>query len=108
MQKLLVEFRENNRGIWEIAELEIYGRGHAPEARYVSQVVDLGRPVTLGDLTWAGRQDEDVRVELTARSGDDKDPNTYWRRTFRGNETTRFNENGFPLTSSSYSRIPSE
>ena len=35
-----------------IAELELYGEGFAPLATYVSEIIDLGRPVNLGELNW--------------------------------------------------------
>ena len=105
VQQLLFEAPENTRGIWEIAELEIYGRGFAPFARYVSNVIDLGAPASLGRLTWAGQQDDGALLALSTRSGHDADPNTYWRYTFRGGERTRFDERGRPLTLASYNKL---
>jgi hypothetical protein len=99
---LLLEFRENKRGIWEIAELEIYGRGRAPNSTYESQVIDLGQPVTLGNITWGGDEDDGASVDIALRTGDDVDPNVYWRKTFRGDEVSRFNENGGHLTLKDY------
>ena len=97
--------KENTQGIWEIAELEIYGRGFAPFAHYVSNVIDLGAPASLGRLTWAGQQDDGATLALSTRSGHDADPNTYWRYTFRGGERTRFDERGRPLTLASYTKL---
>ena len=105
VQQLLFEAPENTRGIWEIAELEIYGRGFAPFASYVSNVIDLGAPASLGRLTWAGQQDEGATLALSTRSGHDADPNTYWRYTFRGGERTRFDERGRPLSLASYNKL---
>ena len=99
---LLFEFRENKRGIWEIAELEIYGRGRAPSSTYESQVIDLGRPVTLGNITWGGDQGDGASVDIALRTGDDVDPNVYWRKTFRGDELSRFNTNGGQLSLKDY------
>ena len=42
VRRLLFEAYENTRGIWEIAELEIYGNGYVPFTSYVSNVLDLG------------------------------------------------------------------
>ena len=97
--------KENTGSIWEIAELEIYGRGFAPFASYVSNVIDLGAPASLGRLTWAGQQDEGATLALSTRSGHDADPNTYWRYTFRGGERTRFDERGRPLSLASYNKL---
>ena len=96
---------ENTTGIWEIAELEIYGRGFAPFASYVSNVIDLGVPASLGSLRWAGQQDAGATLVLSTRSGHDDDPNTYWRYTFRGGERTRFDAQGRPLNLASYNKL---
>ena len=105
VRRLLFEAPENTRGIWEIAELEIYGNGFAPFASYVSNVIDLGAPASLGSLTWAGQQDEGAALALSTRSGHDDDPNTYWRYTFRGGERTRFDAKGRPLNLASYNKL---
>ena len=105
VRRLLFEAPENTRGIWEIAELEIYGNGFAPFASYVSNVIDLGAPASLGSLRWAGQQDAGATLALSTRSGLDDDPNTYWRYTFRGGERTRFDAKGRPLDLASYNRL---
>ncbi len=107
VRRLLFQADENTRGIWEVAEFEIYGRGFAPFAGYVSNVIDLGAPASLGPLTWVGGQDEGAQVNLSMRSGLDDDPNTYWRSTFRGSERTRFDAEGRPLTLASYNKLQS-
>ena len=94
-------------GNWEIAEYQVFGDGFAQEARYSTDIIPLGGPSTLGDLKWAGAQDSVAKVDLTMRSGDDTDPNYYWRFTFRGNERSRFAANGRELTSSTYNRLES-
>ena len=105
VRRVLFSAAENTRGIWEIAELEIYGNGFAPFADYVSNVIDLGALASLGELTWAGREDEEASVALSTRSGQDADPNIYWRTTFRGGERTRFDAKGRPLTLASYNKL---
>lgn len=105
VRRLLFSAAENTRGIWEIAELEIYGNGFAPFAGYVSNVIDLGALASLGALTWAGREAEEADVALSMRSGLDADPNIYWRTTFRGGERTRFDARGRPLTLTSYNKL---
>ncbi len=107
VRRLLFQAEENTRGIWEVAELEIYGRGFAPFAGYVSNVIDLGAPASLGPLTWVGRQDEGATLAISMRSGLDDDPNIYWRSTFRGSERTRFDAEGRPLTLASYNKLQS-
>ncbi len=105
VQQLLFEAPENTTGIWEIAEFEIYGHGFAPFARYVSNVIDLGGPASLGSLRWSGDQDAGATLSLSTRSGLDADPNVYWRYTFRGGERTRFDAEGRPLTLASYGQL---
>ena len=92
---------------WEIAEVELFGNGYAPEASYRSNVIDLGGPASLGDLTWSARMDPGARLEMRARGGDDVDPNYYYRNTFRGDERTRFDENGNELTRAAYESLES-
>ena len=45
---VLFEGPENTRGIWEVAEFEIYGIGPAPFSSFVSNVIDLGGLPVLG------------------------------------------------------------
>ena len=93
------------KGTGRIAELEIYGDGFVSRAGYLSNIFDLGGRSILGDLTWSGKQDPGAAIELSMRTGDDEDPNSYWRRTFRGDERTRFDQDGNLLNRSSYNRL---
>ncbi len=104
---LLFEGPENTRGIWEVAEFEIYGAGPAPFASYVSNVIDLGAPASIGPLTWRGTLDPGGQIEFKLRAGADSDPNNYWRLTFRGDERSRFDERGKPLDLQSYQQVES-
>jgi len=105
IQKILFEAEENTRGIWEVAEFEIYGTGFAPVSSYVTNIIDLGRASSLGDLSWSGVVDPGAEIDLIMRSGDDEDPNIYWRLTFRGDERSYFGANGKALTFSAYNRL---
>lgn len=105
IRRLLFEAPENTQGIWEIAEFEIYGKGFTPTARYVSNVLDLGGRAALGELSWGSHVADGARIELSTRVGDDSDPHTYWRSTFRGDERTRLDARGRPLTLRSYNRL---
>ena len=99
-------FLETIVGKWEIAEFEIYSAGGVtPSATYSSNVIDLQEPGSLGSLTWSGSRDFGAEVELTVRSGDDRDPNFYWRHTFRGAEKSRFDKQGRPLTRDVYEKL---
>ena len=92
-------------GNWELAELEIYGDGFVSQAAYISNIIDLGARSSLGTLTWSGSVDEGAAVDLSVRTGDDEDPNFYWRLTFRGDEKSRFDAGGNELTRSTYQRL---
>ncbi len=104
---VLFEGPENTRGIWEVAEFEIYGIGPAPFSSFVSNVIDLGGPASIGPLIWSGQQDPGANIELSMRAGDDDDPNNYWRFTFRGDERSRFDEKGKPLNLRTYKQVES-
>ncbi len=105
VKRLLFQADENTRGIWEVAELEIYGKGFVPFSYYITNVIDLGAPASLGQLSWLAHKDEGAGIELSMRSGVDSDPNTYWRSTFRGGERTRFDANGRLLSLKSYNKL---
>ena len=104
-RKLVFQAFENTRNVWEIAEFEIYGIGYAPFASYVSNIIDLGAPATLGRISWSGRVDPEARIDLKSRSGDDSEPNAYWRFTERGSERTRLDANGAELTRQAYQKL---
>ena len=107
MRMLLFEAPENARGIWEVAELKLYGIGFAPQSSYISNVIDLGASASLGEVVWSGRQDFASEIDIAMRAGDDDDPNNYWRFTFRGDERARFDASGLPLVLKSYNRLDS-
>ena len=105
VRRMLFDAPENTQGIWEIAEFEIYGKGFTPMASYVSNVIDLGGNAALGELSWGAEVDPGARIELSMRAGDDDDPNTYWRNTFRGDEKSRLDTRGRMMTLRSYNRL---
>ena len=110
-------FQAVNNLPWEIAEFEIYGDGFASRANYTTQLIPLGcdgadllgcepdHLSSLGELTWGGEIPEGARLDLSMRSGDDDDPNIYWRNTFRGDERSTLNATGRPLTRRAYERL---
>ena len=112
-----IVFQAVNDLPWEIAEIEIYGDGFASRANYTTQLIPLGcdgadllgctpdHLSSLGELTWGGEIPEGARLDLTMRSGDDDDPNIYWRNTFRADERTTLDAAGRPLTRRAYERL---
>ena len=106
-QRLLFRVFAQEGVDWEIAEFEIYGSGFVPFSEYTSNIIDLGEVLSIGDLTWSGRQGEELgtRVDITMRSGDDDHPDVYWRHTFRGDEQVPLSSSGTPLTKAQYQRL---
>ncbi len=90
---------------WEIAEFEIFAPGYVPNASYLSNILDLGKEVSLGELRWSGHKDAAAAVNIRSQSGSDVDPNIYWRHTFRGDEQVRYDAKGKPLTLRTYGRL---
>ena len=92
-------------GPWEIAELQIFGDGFAAKAGYVSNIIPLEANSSLGDLIWQASVDPGATLEFSVRTGDDTDPNAYWRNTFRGDERSRFDGNGKLLDRAAYGKL---
>ncbi len=90
---------------WEVAEFEIFAPGYVPNASYLSNILDLGQEVTLGELRWSGHKDPEAGVNIRSQSGSDADPNIYWRYTFRGDEQVQYDAKGRPLTLRTYGRL---
>ena len=80
-----VTIGEHNEA-WEVNEIEIYAKGFVEQSTYISNILDFGQPMAWGDLRWSGRQDPKARVLIQSRSGQDDDPNLFWRFTGRGDE----------------------
>ena len=79
-----IELRVIAPNSFEIAEIEVYGQGFVPRAQYLSQFIDLGAPMNLGDLQVAVEQiveaagDDPASVSLQVRNGTDLAPTLYF------------------------------
>jgi len=104
MQFLTIRPWQNR--LWEIAELEIYGRGYAPDATYESEIIDFEEIASWGNIRWQGERDEYAKIFIQTRTGTDEDPNIYWRKTGRGDEITNLREDGKLLTAKDYKNLP--
>ena len=71
---------------WDVHEVEIYAKGFVEQATYISNILDFGQPMAWGDLRWSGRHDPKARILIQTRSGQDDDPDLFWRFTGRGDE----------------------
>ena len=95
---------------FEIDEIEVYGRGFVPTARYVSDVLDLGEDVVWGQINWneifAGNA-SDSELDIRVRSGSDTTPDVYYRTVSVDgvSQLLPTNGNGDTLTEASYMRL---
>ena len=96
---------------FEIDEIEVYGTGFVPNARYASEILDLDDGVVWGGISWreitAGDPDASS-VEVRIRSGRDPTPDTYFRILTVGSRVTgrtRLDANGDTLTQESYEKL---
>ena len=70
--------------IWEIGEFEIYGKGFAPKASYLSDVIDLGDRANFGTLGWSAEADPEATMVVATRSGNTSDPFRYYELVQEG------------------------
>ena len=84
---------------WEVNEIEVYARGFAKQSTYISAVIDFGQPMAWGDLRWSGTRDPGAKVLIQTRSGQDDDPDLFWRLTGRGGkiQVSRATYNGLKI-----------
>ena len=80
---LQVAVGEHNED-WDVHEIEVYARGFVEKAAYISNIIDFERPMAWGDLRWSGVRDPGAKVLIQTRSGQDDDPDIFWRFTGRG------------------------
>ena len=80
-----VAIAEHNED-WQVHDIQVFGRGFVERSTYQSDIIDMGRPMSWGQLRWSGRQDGQAKVLIQTRSGRDEDPDIFWRSTGRGQE----------------------
>ena len=90
---------------WEIAEMQVFGRGFVPTASFVSDPIDLGAESSLGAINWAWRVDPGAQIIIQTRSGTDDQASVYWRKTGIGVEISPLNDSGQPLDADGYSLL---
>lgn len=91
---------------WELAEFEVYGQGFVPNATFVSDPIDLQQTSSLGRIWWSGKLDPGAKILVQTRSGDDDQPEIYWRKTGVGDEEVPFGANGRPMRRADYQAMP--
>jgi len=90
---------------WEIAEMQVFGRGFVPTASFVSDPIDLGAESSLGAINWAWRVDPGAQIIIQTRSGTDDQASVYWRKTGIGVEISPLNDADQPLDADGYSLL---
>ena len=98
---------------FEVDEIEIYGRGFVPTARYVSNVLDLGQEGVWGAINWTEALTggaENSKLEVRVRSGMDETPDVYYRSVAVNGvrELLPTDSNGDTLTQATYEKRLSE
>lgn len=66
---------------FQMGDLEVFGIGVTPLARYVSQVIDLGAPANFGPIQVATRISPRARTLLSTKTGIVPDDSLYFRQT---------------------------
>ena len=90
---------------FEIDELEVFGKGFVPEAVFLSDVFDLGRPALLGEIRWSAEAIGEAagsQLLLRTRVGDDATPLVYTRIVEGLDTETPLSATGRPLTLAEY------
>ena len=63
--------------LWQLSEVEVWGRGYASSATFTSDIIDFGEPVVLGAMTWEAVDDPGSTLQIRTRSGSTPDPHIY-------------------------------
>ena len=79
----LIKLRSLTELPFEVDEIEVYGTGYMPQGTYLSDLVDLGAPATIGSIRWREQvAGEELFSNLTVgmRSGLDDTPILFLQR----------------------------
>ena len=76
---------------FEIAEFQLFGTGFAPQASYISKIIDLGEAANFSRLEWTVEglrqegtnqvvvEDSDTEIAIRMRTGTDDNPRVFFR-----------------------------
>lgn len=95
---------------FEIDEIELYGSGFVPTARYVSNVIDLGGDAVWGQINWIEAltgNESDSKLEVRVRAGRDLTPDRYFRNVSVDgvNQQIELDASGDTLTLETFERL---
>ena len=96
-------FRQTTKEVG-LADFELYGGGFVSEASYESEVIEMDELASWGEIRWAGRQDPGARVDIRSRSGNDPQPEVFWRARPEQQDSIRYLQGGGTLSFSEYKR----
>ena len=71
---------------FQMGDMEVFGSGVTPFARYVSTVIELEAPATFGTVTVAARIDRNAQVLFSTKTGVVPHDSLYFRQTGRMRE----------------------
>ena len=103
-----VELKSLTTVNFEVDEIEIYGQGYVPESRYLSDIIDLGKPAVFGKLYWSGKTIGDPhksQIIVRTRVGKDATPFVYYRIVEGREGETPLSASGAPLTREEYENL---
>jgi len=69
-----------------IAEVQVYGRGYTPMAKFISDPIDFGQPVNFGKISVNADITERAELLVRTRTGTDPTPYVYHKKTGTGEE----------------------
>ena len=76
----LIKLRSLAELPFEVDEIEVYGTGYLPQGEYLTDLIDLGAPSTVGAVRWreiAVGEEQFSRLSVRMRSGLDDTPIVY-------------------------------
>ena len=79
----LIKLRSLAELPFEVDEIEVYGTGYLPRGQYLTDLIDLGAPSTVGAVRWRERavgEERFSRLSVRMRSGLDDTPILYRER----------------------------
>ena len=81
-----LKMRSTGVRAFQMGDMEVFGAGVTPFARYVSTVVELETPATFGPVTVGARIDPKAQVLFSTKTGVVLDDSLYFRQTGRMRE----------------------
>ena len=89
-----------------LRDLKVFGDGYLPYSTFLSKPIDFDAPSVWGKLRWEAERPPGTELIIRTRSGDDDDPNVYWRRIGESETYTDRTVSGEPMTRYDYDALP--